>query len=228
MTKVIAINGSPRMDRGNTSLILTPFLEGLRKAGADVELYYTKKLKIRPCQGNWKCVFDTPGECYQKDDMQMLHPKLLEADVWVFATPVYVSGMTGPLKNLIDRILIPLGLAETEIVNGHSRHKMRESIKRGKIVLVSNSGYWEKDNFDLLIDQVKAIANHAEWEYAGALVRPHGEVMKPMMKQPGVIDDIFEAAKEAGRQLIKNGQMLPETLDIVSRVLLPLEHYVGK
>ncbi|MHA2044647.1 MAG: flavodoxin family protein, partial [Candidatus Thorarchaeota archaeon] len=120
--------------------ILTPFLDGLREASADVELYYTKKLKIRPCQGNWKCVFDTLGECYQKDDMQTLHPKLVEADIWVFATPVYVSGMTGPLKNLIDRILIPLGLADIELVDGHSRHKRREGNKHGKIVLVSNSG----------------------------------------------------------------------------------------
>lgn len=228
MTKVIAISSSPRLDKGNTSLILTPFLDGMREAGADVELFYTKKLKIRPCQGNWKCVFETPGECYQKDDMQMLHPKLLKADIWVFATPVYVSGMTGPLKNLIDRILIPLGMAETEIVNGHSRHKMREGIKRGKIVLVSNSGYWEQDNFDLLIEQMKAFAEHAEWEYVGSLVRPHGEAMKPMMKQPGVIDDIFEAARNAGKQLVNSGAMRPETLDIVRRILLPIEHYVGK
>jgi len=228
MTKVVAINGSPRMDQGNTSLILTPFLDGMREAGADVELFYTKKLKIRPCQGNWKCVFETPGECYQKDDMQMLHPKLLEADIWVFATPVYVSGMTGPLKNLIDRILIPLGLPETELVNGHSRHKMREGIKRGKIVLVSNSGYWEQDNFDLLIDQMKAVADHAEWKYVGSLIRPHGEVMKSMMKIPGAIDDIFNAAKEAGKQLVNNGEMLTETLDIVRRELLPIDQYVGK
>jgi len=228
MSKVVAINGSPRMDKGNTSLILTPFLEGMREAGADVELFYTKKLKIRPCQGNWKCVHETPGVCYQQDDMQMLHPKLLEADIWVFATPVYVSGMTGPLKNLIDRILIPLGAAQTEIVDGHSRHKMPEDMKRGKIVLVSNSGYWERNNFDLLIEQMKAIAAHAEWEYAGSLIRPHGEVMKPLLEQKIPIDDIFDAAKEAGLQLVKNGQMLPEILDIVSRVLVPREHYAGK
>ncbi|MHA1862818.1 MAG: flavodoxin family protein [Candidatus Thorarchaeota archaeon] len=228
MTKVIAINGSPRMDEGNTSLILTPFLEGMREVGADVELFYTKKLEIRPCQGNWKCVHETPGKCYQKDDMQMLHPKLVEADIWVFATPVYVSGMTGPLKNLIDRILIPLGSAETEIVDGHTRHKKTADMKRGKIVLVSNSGYWERDNFDLLIEQMKAVANHAEWKYAGSLIRPHGEVMKPMLKAQAPIGDIFEAARDAGRQLIKNGQILSETLDIVSRELLPREGYAGK
>jgi multimeric flavodoxin WrbA len=39
--KVLAINSSPRMGRGNTALILNPFLEGMKGAGAEVELFYT-------------------------------------------------------------------------------------------------------------------------------------------------------------------------------------------
>ena len=49
--KVVAINSSPNMDKGNTALILDPFLEGMREVGADVELFYTRKMKINPCQG---------------------------------------------------------------------------------------------------------------------------------------------------------------------------------
>ncbi|WP_332882068.1 flavodoxin family protein [Methanosarcina horonobensis] len=48
--KVLAINSSPRMDKGNTALILNPFLEGMKEAGAEVELFYTKKLNINPVQ----------------------------------------------------------------------------------------------------------------------------------------------------------------------------------
>jgi multimeric flavodoxin WrbA len=92
--KVIAFNGSPKMDKGNTSLILGPFLDGLRDAGAEVELFYTKKLNINPCQGEFNCWLKTPGRCYQEDDMQMLHPELRAADVWVLASPVYVWGLT--------------------------------------------------------------------------------------------------------------------------------------
>ncbi|WP_207637584.1 flavodoxin family protein [Desulfotruncus alcoholivorax] len=40
--KVIAINSSPNMGEGNTALILNPFLKGMREAGAEVELFYTK------------------------------------------------------------------------------------------------------------------------------------------------------------------------------------------
>jgi len=36
-----------------TALILNPFLEGMREAGAGVELFYTRKLDIKPCTGEF-------------------------------------------------------------------------------------------------------------------------------------------------------------------------------
>jgi len=67
--------------------------------------------------------------CGQDDDMQMLLPKFKEADVIVWASPVYYAGITGPLKNLMDRQL-PLGA-------------MGEGSKKRKAVLVSICGAWE-------------------------------------------------------------------------------------
>ncbi len=103
--KAIAINGSPKMDGGNTALVLNPFLEGMKEAGAEVEVLYTKRLSINPCQGDYICWLKTPGKCIHEDDMEMVLPKLAGADIWVFATPVYVDGMSGPMKNFIDRML---------------------------------------------------------------------------------------------------------------------------
>jgi multimeric flavodoxin WrbA len=223
--KVLAFNCSPRMDNGNTALILNPFLEGMKEAGAEVELFYTRKLKINPCHGGFICWLKTPGECWQKDDMQMLYPKLREADIYVFGTPVYVDGISGPMKNLLDRI-IPLVQPFLELRDGHCRHPVREGYKNGKIVLVSNSGFWEMDNFDPLLVHTKAFCKNAAKEFAGALLRPHGEALRPMMKMGISLDDVFEAARDAGRQLVKDGKMSTETLDIVSRELMPLEMYL--
>ncbi|MBW2037964.1 MAG: hypothetical protein JRI41_10935 [Deltaproteobacteria bacterium] len=47
-----------------------------------------------------------------------------------------------------------------------------------------------------------------------------------MMKMGAPLDDIFEAAKEAGRQLVRDGKMASETLATVGRELMPLEMYV--
>jgi hypothetical protein len=82
------------------------------------------------------------------------------------------------------------------------------------------------DNFDPLIVLMKAYCRNASSEFAGALLRPHGGGMEPMMEMGEPIDDIFKAAKEAGRQLVEDGEMSVETLNIVSRELMPQEMYV--
>ena len=41
--KVIAVNGSPRMEKGYTALILTPFIHGMVDAVSEVELFYVEK-----------------------------------------------------------------------------------------------------------------------------------------------------------------------------------------
>lgn len=213
------------MDKSNTALILNPFLEGMKEAGAEVELFYTRKLNINPCTGEFNCWLKTPGKCYQNDDMNILYPKIAGADVMVFATPVYADGITGPMKNLIDR-MIPRVEPFFEMRDGHCRHPVRGEAKSRKYVLVSNCGFWEKDNFDPLIVFMEAFCKNASVEFAGALLRPHGEAMPEMLKMGAPIGDIFEAAKEAGRQLAKGQKMSKETLEIVSRELLPKEIYI--
>jgi len=220
--EILAINSSPKKGEGNTAQILNPFLEGAREAGAQVELFYTKDLKIKPCQGDYICWLKTPGKCIHKDDMEMLLPKLAGADVWVFATPVYFDGISGTLKNLIERML-PLVEPFYELRDGHCRHPRREGTKSGKVVLVSNCGFWEMDNFDPLLVHVKAICKNIDREFAGALLRPHGTGMRRMLERGVVVDDIFAAAKDAGRQLVADGRMSSDTLEAVSRNLMSLE-----
>jgi len=223
---VLAINGSPKMDKGQTSLILTPFLEGMTEAGASVELVYTKELDISPCQGEFNCWLKTPGRCFQNDDMQGLLPKLSEADVWVFATPVYVDGVSGPTKNLLDR-MIPLAQPFIELRDGHCYHSWRErTMKGGRIVLVSNCGYWEMDNFDPLLVHMKAVCRNVGMAFGGALLRPHGPVLRRMLRAGEPVTDVLDAAKDCGRQLILDGEMAPETLAVVGRELEPLDKYL--
>lgn len=214
--KVLAVNGSPRMDEGNTAVILNPFLEGMKEAGADVEVFYTRRMSIGPCNGDMSCWFVNPGTCGQKDDVQMLLPKFKEADVIVWASPVYYSGVTGPLKNLMDRQL-PLH------VQGELGSKKR------KIVLVSSCGAWELSMFDPLLIQMKALYSRPDGsnDFAGALLRPMAEGMREMMKagETALVEGIFRAAREAGRQLVREGRISEELQKEVSRELMPRDAY---
>jgi hypothetical protein len=223
--RVLAFNSSPRKGKGNTALILDPFIEGMRGAGADIDLYYNHDLKIKPCKGCFNCWLKTPGVCSQKDDIQWLLPKMREADVIVYATPVYSYGMTGQMKNLIDRMIV---IAEPfmEVVDGRSRHIKSEGAKTCQIVLVSNCGLWGIDNFDPLVVHVKKLCQDPPMEYAGALLRPHGAALRAMIDMGAPVNDIIEAARDAGKQLIETGKMSQVTLDVISRDLLPAEVYV--
>ncbi len=213
---VLAINGSPHMDGGNTAIILNPFLDGMRDAGANVELFYTRKLNIGPCNGDMSCWFKNPGKCGQNDDMQMLLPKIKNADILVWASPVYYAGITGPLKNLMDRQL-PL------IMQGDDQSKKQ------KVVLVSTCGAWELSMFDPLLAQMTALYSmpEANAEFVGALLRPMADGVREMIKagETRSIDEIIRAAKEAGRQLVKEGRISEDIQKKISRELMPRDAY---
>ena len=225
MPRVLAINSSPFMNQGNTAALLEPFLEGMKAEGAEIDLVYTKKMKVAPCQAELHCWLRTPGQCHQRDDMDNLMPKLAAADVWVLATPVFVDGMSGPMKILLDRIM-PLMEPWFVVREGHCRHPLRENTRAGKVVLVSTCGLWEIDNFDPLLLHIQAICRNAQREFAGALLRPHGPVYKMMADKAKGVGDILEAARQAGRQVIQTGRIAPELEKCVSRDLMPRKTYL--
>ena len=223
--KVLAFNASPLMENGNTAIMLEPFLKGMKEEGCDIELFYTSKLQVKPCLGDRACWTKTPGKCVQDDDVKMLIPKIQQADFIVFATPVYVDGMPGALKNLIDRLL-PVIEPYFVLQAKHCRHPPRQPHKSSRVALVANCGFWEKDNFDPLIIHMKAICKNTSWEYTGALLRPHAEALSYMVRKGIPVQDVLDAAENLGRELVKTGRMSKKNLKIVNRELVSLETYV--
>ena len=213
------------MHKGNTALILSPFIDGMREAGAEVEVFYTKKLKIRPCDGDLSCWLKTPGVCIHRDDMDWLLPKLGESDLLVLSVPLYVDGLPGPVKTFIDR-LIPRADMRIEIREGRCRHPIREGRKPLPIALVASCGFWEVENFDPMVAHIKAWGKNANSPFLGAVLRPMGPMFRGMLESGIPLDDIFQAAKEAGRQLVTAGEMSSETLATVSRPIMPREEFV--
>jgi multimeric flavodoxin WrbA len=222
MTKVVAINGSPSMERGNTAILLNAFLKGVKQAGGSVELYYAKQLNIMPCTGELQCWNKTPGQCYIQDDMQMLYPKMREADVLCLATPVYIP-LPGEMQNVVNRLVLLMSPA-LEIRDGRTRVRVRNDVKLSKIVLVATSGWWEKDNLGTVLRIVEELAKDMNIEFAGALLRPHSSQLRDKEKA----ESVLEAAMQAGLQLVRDGHIAKETLETISRPLTSLEEYMGK
>ncbi|MFX1319808.1 MAG: flavodoxin family protein [Promethearchaeota archaeon] len=218
--RVFVVNGSPRMEKGNTAKILEPFLEGMKDAGAKIELVYSKRMKINPCIGDFQCWFKKVGECIYNDDMQNVYSRLRSADILVLATPVFIP-LPGEMQNFINR-LCPIVEPLLRLVNGRTRAHFHEDVKLSKIVLVSSSGWWELGNFDTVIRIVEEIALNTNVEFVGALLRPHASLLT---EYPEKAAQVFTAARQAGQQLITNGKISEATLQAISQPLITEEEY---
>ena len=227
--KALLVNGSPDTVRGMHVTILDIFEEGLREAGSEVTRINVYKQRIQPCQSCFSCWTRTPGECSQGDDMKTILPLVAQSDILTLATPVYVDGMTGPMKTFLDR-LIPLLKGRVELRDGHMRHLVRENVKRGKLVLLSASGFAELDNFDPLVSHVKAASRNIGREYAGEILFPSGW----FLRRSKAMDDVTGMVRSAGVELVEKGR-IPDGLsskihELVSwdEVIAALNSHYGK
>lgn len=124
MAQVLILMSSPRKN-GNTDQLSDAFIKSASEKGYSIEKIYVKNLEIKTCLGCNAC--QKIGQCVLKDDMQDVYKKMLEAEVIVFASPVYFYTFNGAMKVLIDRTfaiektihdkdfyLLSTGLAPTE------------------------------------------------------------------------------------------------------------------
>lgn len=101
MKNVLIISTSLR-GGSNSELLAKECAKGAEEAGNRVELLSLKDKKIQYCTGCLTCL--KTGKCVQKDDAPEIMEKLRQADVLVFATPIYYYEMCGQMKTLLDRM----------------------------------------------------------------------------------------------------------------------------
>jgi multimeric flavodoxin WrbA len=221
---VLVINGSPRGTHGTTWWVLDRLIQGMEKAGAEVETVQLAGKKIAPCSGDLACWFKTPGECIHRDDVDGILAAFHQKDLVVIGTPVYVDGMTGLLKNCIDRLL-PLVDPRMEMRDGHLRHPAAGPLPP-RVALVATCGFAELDNFDPLVAHVKAICRNMNAAFAGALLRPQAPVLPHVgLLHPFKIHAVTKAIKQAGEELVRGETMSEATLAEAAAEIVGPEDY---
>lgn len=217
-THALAVSGSLRRQKGATTRILAPFLEGMKGEGASVELVYVKDCRIEPCRGEFHCWYEKPGQCIIKDGMQDLYNKLRASDILVIATPVYIP-VPGEMQNFFNR-LCPLIEPLLDFRDGRTRGRIHGDYHIRKIALVSSGDWWEKENCGTVLRICEELAKDMSVEFSGALLRPHAGLMEEHEEKGKLI---AEAARSAGSQLVKEGRMSQVLLEAVSQPLVEEE-----
>ena len=100
MKKVLIISTSPRK-AGNSQALADAFMKGAKDANNLVEKVELYDKKINFCLGCLAC--QKSGQCVIKDDANAIVEKMRDADVMVFATPIYYYAMSGQMKTMLDR-----------------------------------------------------------------------------------------------------------------------------
>lgn len=100
--KIVILKGSPRKN-GNSAVLADQVAAGAEAIGATVESFYLHSMDIQPCDACDSCQGVADVDCIIDDDMQMLYPKLREADAVVYASPIYWFTVSAQLKLFMDR-----------------------------------------------------------------------------------------------------------------------------
>ncbi len=126
LKKVIAINGSPRK-KGNTVTLLNKALEGANSVGAQTELIHLYDLNFKGCASCFACKRKDSkfiGQCAIKDDLTDVLNKIMECDVLLLGSPLYLGDITANMRALLERLIF---------MNYSYDHPTNRSTFKGKI-----------------------------------------------------------------------------------------------
>ena len=154
-TKNILVISTSLRDNSNTDTLADEFIKGAKEAKHNVEKISLKNKKINFCVGCDTCQ-NTARKCVFKDDASDIIAKMHDADILVFAAPVYFGGVSGIFQTLMDRTysLFPCK------GNRQQNHKFKE------VYLLTASAEDGNTNYtDLVVEKVKNWVKHFNGTY---------------------------------------------------------------
>lgn len=98
--KILVLTGSPRKN-GNSKTLADNFIKGATEAGHEIVRFDAAQKDVHPCIACNSCGMN--GPCVFKDDFEFVRKHIADADMVVFATPMYYFGFSAQLKTVIDR-----------------------------------------------------------------------------------------------------------------------------
>jgi multimeric flavodoxin WrbA len=182
--KVLILNGSPRI-KGNTAILASQLAAGATQLGAEVENITLHKLEIKPCDACDLCQ-KAGDDCVIDDDMQLLYPKLREADIIVIASPVYWCYLTAQMKICIDR-WYALGPEDEYELAGK---KLALLMVYGDTDLYSSGGI-------VVIHSLENICRYVDMAFAGIV---HGTALDTGDAEKD--KDLMERAYQLGQKIV--------------------------
>lgn len=205
----VIVYGSPRLKKSGSFHLGEHFAIGLKKGGVTIEEIMIRKKNIKPCLGCFSCWSKSPGKCIQHDDMEEILPILDKADLVVYAVPLYIYSVPGPVKTFLDR---QLPLVEPYLItkDGMTSHPRRNKEKNLKIFILSVAGFPEKSHFDAMIAMFKKFSRPTKERYLGDILIGGANPMSEDGAQKNYME-LYRFIEQAGFEISKNERVAEST-----------------
>ncbi len=213
MKKVLVLDGSTRK-LGNTSVLLQHFIDGAKNNTGNIEQVQAKDIDIKYCNGCLRCNLI---KCcsIREDDWEDLSQKIDEADVLVFASPIYFHYVSAPLKNIIDRFrsFVHVQITETGLI-----HTPFKEWNKDFVLLLSMGSSDDKDAQPVidLFEYMKEVLGDKNRLHVIKATRL--AVIKQVQKTEEELKELYPKLKLdeslAEADFIKNKEILKECFDL--------------
>ena len=151
--KILVLTGSPRRN-GNSNTLADALIRGAKEAGHEVVRFDAAFRKVHPCIACNHCGMN--GPCAFKDDFEFVRRHLPDADVVVFATPMYYFGISAQLKAVIDRFYA---------VNGQIH------VPKKAVLLMTYANRSKRDESPI-VTHCEVLLEYLGWTNAGTIIAP--------------------------------------------------------
>lgn len=225
--KFLAINGSHKKSGGVNQLFIDSIFKGALKKGAEVETVRLSTIKINHCiscnkcqkSNEYMCVFD------DKDDFKHIYNKILDADVILYATPIYILNVSGLMKTFLDRFY-SRGKSKKNIITKSNLlfHDVEKKILNKKIISVIVSDNIESKTTKSTICFFKNLASFFDYTYIGSFIRSGSYIFKDEVKDnyKKQINEIVNNLEKAG-EIFASNETLPKRIEkMVNKRLIPI------
>ena len=232
--KILAINGSHRGDKGYTHFLLEKLFHGAVEAGAECETIPLAKLRINRCLGCGQCHTDDHLlQCVydDKDDVKAVFQKMAGADILVYATPVYVFGMSGLLKTFIDRMNATGNALDLRVSKkGLMFHHVDRAICSKPFVVLVCCDNLETETPRNVLSYFRTFSKFMDAPQVWTLVRNggrlsgHGGDPDRQGRFPKILE-VYAAYEQAGRELWREGRIRRGTQCRANQEIIPVPFF---
>jgi multimeric flavodoxin WrbA len=205
--KILVLNGSARKAKGVTGRLLKSLIKGLTDGGAEANEIQVQGLNITPCTACLSCMHKKTGDCILEDDMSRIYQELKVSDMLILATPVYVDGMSGKLKIVVDRCVCCMEPFLTKDHSGRVRHTYAWRMPK-QCMLISTAAFPEMATFDPLVTTFRAQAANFQSEVVAEICIP-GSIA--LQVAPERLTHHLQLIEEAGK-IIASGRRIPKDM----------------